>query len=84
MSSADGSLDEWKSDGKRPGLCRKKTAARAGEGRAYTQNPTTAQASGRGAGPERKAAPCQTPEGVNPNAIRALTAPFPSCTGFLP
>ena len=46
MSSADGWLVEGESPKQAPGLCREKRRPKTGEGRAYTQNPTTAQARG--------------------------------------
>ena len=49
MSSADGWLVESESPKQAPGLCREKRRPKAGEGRAYTQNPATAQASARSA-----------------------------------
>jgi len=45
VSSADGWLVEGESPKQAPGLCREKRRPKAGEGRAYTQNPATAQAS---------------------------------------
>ena len=47
MSSADGWLVEGESPKQAPGLCREKRRPKTGEGRAYTQNPTTAQARDR-------------------------------------
>ena len=44
MSSADGWLVEGESPKQAPGLCREKRRPKTGEGRAYTQNPATAQA----------------------------------------
>jgi len=44
VSSADGWLVESESPKQAPGLCREKRRPKAGEGRAYTQNPATAQA----------------------------------------
>ncbi len=49
MSSADGWLIEGESPKQVPGLCREKTAPETGEGRAYTQNPATAQAAAQAA-----------------------------------
>jgi hypothetical protein len=44
VSSADGWLVEGESPKQAPGLCREKRRPKTGEGRAYTQNPATAQA----------------------------------------
>ena len=50
MSSADGWLVEGESPKQAPGLCREKRRPKAGEGRAYTQNPTPAQVEAERAG----------------------------------
>jgi hypothetical protein len=44
VSSSDGWLVETRSPSSRRGLCRQKWRPKAGEGRAYTQNPAAAQA----------------------------------------